>query len=97
MRLTKNHLLGVRSWIGTPSKSMKPVPTTPTVAEDRDKMLDDELVLSAGDPDNYSEGSGNPDDDWDGNNVKTRLTVTLPFRLMIALSLATTRMTVGYY
>ena len=77
MRLTKNHLLGVRSWIGTPSKSMKPVPTTPTVAEDRDKMLDDELVLSTGDPDNYSEGSGNPDDDWDGNNVKTRLTVTL--------------------
>ena len=67
---------------------MKPVPTTPTVAEDRDKMLDDELVLSAGDPDNYSEGSGNPDDDWDGNNVKTRLTVMLPFRLTIALSLA---------
>ena len=72
----------------TPSKLMKPVPTTPTVAEDRDKMLDDELVLSPGDPDDYSEGSGNPDDDWDGNNVKTRLTVMLPFRLMIALSLA---------
>ena len=30
---------------------MKPVPTTPTVAEDCDKILDDELVLSAGDPD----------------------------------------------
>jgi hypothetical protein len=42
---------------------MKPVPTTPTVAEDRDKMLDDELVLSAGYPDDYPEGSGNPDDD----------------------------------
>jgi hypothetical protein len=36
------------------------VPTTPTVAKDRDKMLDDELVASAGDPDKYSEGSGNP-------------------------------------
>ena len=44
--------------------------------------------MSAGDPDDYSEGSGNPDDDWDGNNVKTRLTVTLPFRLTKALSLA---------
>jgi hypothetical protein len=38
----------------------------PTVAEDRDKMSDDELVASAGDPDEYSEGSGNPDEDWDG-------------------------------
>ena len=51
------------------------------MAEDRGKMLDNELVLSAGDPDDYSEGSGNPPDDhWDGNNVKTRLKVTLPFR-----------------
>jgi hypothetical protein len=49
---------------------MKPVPTTPTVAEDCDKMSDNELVLSAGDPDDYPEGSGNPDDDWDGNNVE---------------------------
>ena len=42
------------------------MPTTPTVAEDCDKMSDDELVASAGDPDKYSEGSGNPDEDWDG-------------------------------
>ena len=42
------------------------MPTTPTVAENRDKMSDDELVASAGDPDEYSEGSGNPDEDWDG-------------------------------
>jgi len=29
-------------------------------------MLDDKLVASTGDPDEYSEGSSNPDDDWDG-------------------------------
>ena len=42
------------------------MPTTPTEAEDRDKMSDVKMVTSAGDPDEYSEGSGNPDEDWDG-------------------------------
>ena len=42
------------------------MPTTSTVAEDCDKMLDNKLAASAGDPDEYSEGSSNPDDDWDG-------------------------------
>ena len=29
-------------------------------------MSDNELYASAGDPDEYSEWSGNPDEDWDG-------------------------------
>ena len=41
--------------------------TTPTVARDRDRMSDDEeAVMDAEVPDEYSEGSGNPDEDWDG-------------------------------
>jgi hypothetical protein len=50
-------------------KLARPALTTPTVARDRDKMLDnEELVMDAEVPDEYSEGSGNPDEDWDGGN-----------------------------
>jgi hypothetical protein len=60
---------------------MKPVLTTPTVAEDCDKMLDDELDLSTRDPDNYSEGSGNPDGNWDGNNVEDKADRYVAFQI----------------
>jgi hypothetical protein len=49
--------------------------------QDRDMMLGDELVFSAGDPDDYSEGSGNPDDDWDGNNVEDKAGSYAPFQV----------------
>ena len=44
-------------------------------------MSDDKLVASAGDPDEYSEGSGNPDEDWDGvDTVDKWITVRMSFQ-----------------
>jgi hypothetical protein len=51
------------------SKLTRPVQTTPTVARYCDKMSDGEdLVMDADAPDESSEGSGNPDQDWDGGD-----------------------------